>query len=34
LAQAHTQTVQPAVREHIHAALDELEADIPEGLAE
>jgi hypothetical protein len=34
LAQAYTRALQPAAREHIHAALLELDAEIPKGLAE
>jgi hypothetical protein len=34
LAQAYTRALQPAAREHIHAALRELDADVPRGLAE
>ncbi|SEP28026.1 hypothetical protein SAMN05216388_106215 [Halorientalis persicus] len=34
LAQAYTRALQPAAREHIHAALLELDAEVPTGLAE
>jgi hypothetical protein len=34
LAQAYTRTLQPAAREHIHAALLELDVEVPTGLAE
>ena len=34
LAQAYTRALQPAAREHIHAALLELDAEVPKGLAE
>jgi hypothetical protein len=34
LSQAYTRVLQPAAREHIHAALLELDAVVPEGLAE
>jgi hypothetical protein len=34
LAQAYTRALQPAAREHIHAALLEPDAEVPKGLAE
>ncbi|WP_424016238.1 hypothetical protein ACOZ4N_00275 (plasmid) [Halorientalis pallida] len=34
LAQAYTRALQPTAREHIHAALLELDAEIPKELAE